>query len=118
MLERYGILTRGDGPGRGHRGGFSTLYPNSLNLEVLGTARRGYFVEGLGGARFALSGAVEGCGPCRPRDRTPSPCWPPPTRPALGSTLPWPKLESGRKAARTAGLRGGEPDRLRGSAIT
>ena len=29
------------------------------NLEMLGTARRGYFVEGLGGAQFALPGAVE-----------------------------------------------------------
>ena len=31
----------------------------SSALETLGAARRGYFVEGLGGAQFALPGAVE-----------------------------------------------------------
>ena len=40
-------------------GGFTTLYGELSNLEILGTARRGYFVEGLGGAQFALAGAVE-----------------------------------------------------------
>ena len=32
------------------------LYGELSNLEMLGTARRGYFVEGLGGAQFALPG--------------------------------------------------------------
>ena len=31
----------------------------SRSLETLGVCRRGYFVEGLGGAQFALPGAVE-----------------------------------------------------------
>jgi ATP-dependent Lhr-like helicase len=30
-----------------------------LALETIGAARRGYFIEGLGGAQFALPGAVE-----------------------------------------------------------
>ena len=40
-------------------GGFSSLYDSLAALETLGVARRGYFVEGLGGAQFALPGAVE-----------------------------------------------------------
>ena len=47
------------GAGRGRAGGFSGVYPELSQLETLGVARRGYFVEGLGGAQFALPGAVE-----------------------------------------------------------
>ena len=43
----------------GIAGGFAGLYPELSNLETLGTARRGYFVEGLGGAQFALPAAIE-----------------------------------------------------------
>lgn len=59
MLERHGIVTRETVLAEGIPGGFSSLYGELSNLEVLGTARRGYFVEGLGGAQFALAGAVE-----------------------------------------------------------
>jgi len=59
LLERYGIVTREQALAEGVPGGFSSLYPELSNLETLGTARRGYFVEGLGGAQFALGGAVE-----------------------------------------------------------
>ncbi len=59
MLERYGIVTRETVLSEGIPGGFATLYGELSNLEILGTARRGYFVEGLGGAQFALAGAVE-----------------------------------------------------------
>ena len=59
MLERHGIVTRETVLAEGVPGGFSALYGELSNLEVLGTARRGYFVEGLGGAQFALAGAVE-----------------------------------------------------------
>ena len=59
LLERYGIVTREQVLAEGVTGGFSSLYPELANLETLGTARRGYFVEGLGGAQFALGGAVE-----------------------------------------------------------
>ena len=40
-------------------GGFSSLYDQLAALETVGVARRGYFIEGLGGAQFALPGAVE-----------------------------------------------------------
>ncbi len=59
MLERYGIVTRETVLAEGVPGGFAALYGELANLEMLGTARRGYFVEGLGGAQFALPGAVE-----------------------------------------------------------
>ena len=59
MLERHGIVTRETVLAEGVPGGFTTLYGELSNLEILGTARRGYFVEGLGGAQFALAGAVE-----------------------------------------------------------
>ncbi len=59
LLERYGVLTRELVRAEGFPGGFGALYPALSALETLGAARRGYFVEGLGGAQFALPGAVE-----------------------------------------------------------
>ena len=40
-------------------GGFSAVYPVLKAAEESGRARRGYFVEGLGAAQFALPGAVD-----------------------------------------------------------
>jgi ATP-dependent Lhr-like helicase len=59
LLERYGIVTREQVLAEGIRGGFALLYDAFSQLETLGVCRRGYFVEGLGGAQFALPGAVE-----------------------------------------------------------
>ena len=59
LLERYGVLTREQVLAEGIAGGFSAIYSELTQLETLGIARRGYFVEGLGGAQFALPGAVE-----------------------------------------------------------
>ena len=59
LLERYGIVTREQVLAEGVPGGFSAIYPELSQLETLGVARRGYFLEGLGGAQFALPGAVE-----------------------------------------------------------
>ncbi len=59
LLERYGIVTREQVLAEGIAGGFSALYGSLSDLETLGVCRRGYFVEGLGGAQFALPGAVE-----------------------------------------------------------
>jgi ATP-dependent Lhr-like helicase len=113
MLERYGIVTRETVLAEGVPGGFSTLYAELGNLELLGTARRGYFVEGLGGAQFALPGAVE-----RLRSLPESEgelqllAATDPANP-YGAALPWPKPPSGRRPARAPGahvlLRDGEP---------
>jgi ATP-dependent Lhr-like helicase len=59
LLERYGIVTREQVLAEGIPGGFSAIYAELSQLETLGVARRGYFLEGLGGAQFALPGAVE-----------------------------------------------------------
>ncbi len=113
MLERYGIVTRETVLAEGIPGGFATLYAELGNLELLGTARRGYFVEGLGGAQFALPGAVERLRSLPEDDGSylvlaaTDPANP------YGASLPWPKLEGGRRPGRTPGahllLRDGEP---------
>jgi ATP-dependent helicase Lhr and Lhr-like helicase len=59
LLERYGIVTRELVLAEGIQGGFAALYDSLAQLETLGVCRRGYFIEGLGGAQFALPGAVE-----------------------------------------------------------
>ena len=69
LLERHGILTRELALAEGVPGGFAALYPELCRLETLGVARRGYFVEGLGGAQFALAGAVERLRAQRPAAR-------------------------------------------------
>jgi len=113
MLERYGIVTRETVLAEGVPGGFATLYSELSNLELLGTARRGYFVEGLGGAQFALAGAVERLRSLPEGDE--SLLLLAATDPAnpYGASLPWPKPPSGRRPARAPGahvlLRGGEP---------
>ena len=59
LLERHGVLTREAVRAEGHPGGFASVYPVLRSLEEVGRARRGYFVAGLGGAQFALPGAVD-----------------------------------------------------------
>jgi ATP-dependent Lhr-like helicase len=117
MLERYGIVTRETVLAEGVPGGFASLYGEMSNLEMLGTARRGYFVEGLGGAQFALPGAVERLRSL-PRSEgqylvlaATDPANP------YGAGVPWPRRkdggQGGRRPSRTPGayvlLRDGEP---------
>jgi ATP-dependent Lhr-like helicase len=59
LLARYGILTREAVLGEQVPGGFVGLYPVLRAFEDSGRARRGYFVEGLGGSQFALAGAAD-----------------------------------------------------------
>ncbi len=115
LLERYGILTREQVLAEGIPGGFSAIYSELSQLETLGTARRGYFVEGLGGAQFALPGAVERLRALSDREDPPlvlaavDPAQP------YGAALPWPARGGGegRRPARAPGayvvLAGGEP---------
>jgi ATP-dependent helicase Lhr and Lhr-like helicase len=118
LLERQGIVTRDGVRGEGIPGGYSAVYAELKDLETIGVCRRGYFVEGLGGAQFALPGAVERLRELR------SPGWDgaedepealvlaaaDPAQP-YGAALPWPK-RAGARAARVAGaqvvLLGGE----------
>ncbi len=114
LLERQGIVTRDGVRGEGIAGGYAAVYSQLRALETLGTCRRGYFVEGLGGAQFALGGAVERLRELRPREgeeqETLVLAAADPAQP-YGAALPWPK-RAGARAARVAGahvvLIGGE----------
>jgi ATP-dependent Lhr-like helicase len=59
LLERHGIVTRGAVAAERVPGGFAAVYPVLRAMEETGQCRRGYFVEGLGAAQFALPGAVD-----------------------------------------------------------
>jgi ATP-dependent Lhr-like helicase len=59
LLERHGVLTRESVVAEEVAGGFSAVYPVLRAMEESGRIRRGYFVDGLGAAQFALPGAVD-----------------------------------------------------------
>ncbi|MFJ5679272.1 ATP-dependent helicase [Streptomyces sp. NPDC093097] len=59
LLDRHGIVTRGAVAAEGVAGGFSAAYRVLSAFEESGQARRGYVVEGLGAAQFAMDGAVD-----------------------------------------------------------
>jgi ATP-dependent Lhr-like helicase len=59
LLDRHGVVTRETALSEGIAGGFASGYPVLKAMEEAGRVRRGYFVEGLGGAQFALPGAVD-----------------------------------------------------------
>ena len=108
-LRRHGIVTRGAVAADRVGGGFAAVYPILTALEDRGRCRRGYFVEGLGGAQFALPGAVD-----RMRaldaDETADAravvlASTDPANP-FGAALPWPErgaAEAGHRAGRKAG---------------
>ena len=91
------MLTREAVVGEGIEGGFSAVYPVLRALEEAGRIRRGYFVDGLGAAQFALAGALDRLRAVRePSDADPL------TRTAhvlaaadpanpYGAALPWPR---------------------------
>jgi ATP-dependent helicase Lhr and Lhr-like helicase len=106
LLERQGIVTRDGVRGEGIRGGYGAVYGELRALETLGVCRRGYFVEGLGGAQFALPGAVErlrelrstrGAGELEALVLAAAD----PAQP-YGAALAWPR-RAGARAARVAG---------------
>jgi ATP-dependent helicase Lhr and Lhr-like helicase len=129
LLERYGIVTREQVLAEGVKGGFAMLYDTFANLETLGICRRGYFIEGMGGAQFALPSAVErlraapglaiagdrdvpsilgraggsvGAAPSEARERTLVIAAADPAQP-YGAALAWPKREAvGSRTARPA----------------
>jgi ATP-dependent Lhr-like helicase len=114
LLERHGVLTRGAVMAEHTPGGFAAAYRVLAAFEDAGRCRRGYFVEGLGAAQFAVAGAVD-------RLRTFAPGATPAatdagralilaaTDPAnpYGAALPWPErageVAAGHKPGRKAG---------------
>jgi ATP-dependent Lhr-like helicase len=136
LLERHGIVIRGAAAAEHVTGGFGALYPVLRALEDAGQCRRGYFVEGLGAAQFALPGAVDRMRAMAESARSaagpPADPWAavPPPRPgrrvivlaatdpanAYGAALPWPERPGetagghrpGRKAGALVALADGE----------
>jgi len=108
LLERHGIVGRTAVAAEGVKGGFTGVYRILRALEERGKVRRGYFVEGLGGAQFALAGAVDRLRACRrPNDELPvhvlaamDPANP------FGALLPWPEAApDGAALRRSPGAR-------------
>ncbi|WP_223777145.1 ATP-dependent helicase [Streptomyces sp. 135] len=116
LLDRHGVVTRGAVAAEGVEGGFSATYRVLSAFEDSGQARRGYVVEGLGAAQFAMDGAVDRLrATANTRERTDS------TRPsdaqatvvlaaadpanAYGAALSWPEPPAGasHKPGRKAG---------------
>ena len=120
LLDRHGVLTRGAVAAERITGGFAAVYPVLRAMEEAGQCRRGYFVEGLGGAQFALPGAVDRmralADPPRQRLGRPSASHSPeralvlaaadPAQP-YGAALPWPdrpgETASSHRPGRKAG---------------
>lgn len=102
LLERYGIVAREHVDAERHVGGWSSVYPLLAALEDQGRIRRGWFVEGLGSAQFALPGAVDRLRATQPEAVA---RWIATTDPAnaWGSILPWPDTTG--KPRRVAGSR-------------
>ena len=59
LLERWGVVSKACLEREADVMSWDALYPVLARLEVRGEVRRGYFVEGLPGAQFALPQAVE-----------------------------------------------------------
>jgi ATP-dependent Lhr-like helicase len=59
LMDRYGVLTRGSVMAEGVPGGFGLLYRVLSRLEESGACRRGYFVDRLGAAQFAVPATVD-----------------------------------------------------------
>ncbi|TFV58605.1 ATP-dependent helicase [Mycobacterium sp. PS03-16] len=59
LLGRYGVLTKGAVAAEGVPGGFAMLYKVLTAFEDAGRCQRGYFVESLGGAQFAVASTVD-----------------------------------------------------------
>ncbi|MFI6951567.1 DEAD/DEAH box helicase [Streptomyces sp. NPDC050422] len=113
LLDRHGVVTRGAVQAEGVEGGFSAAYRVLSAFEDNGQARRGYVVEGLGAAQFAMGGAVDRLrAASTARDRTEPGADPralvlaaaDPAN-AYGAALPWPEppAGAGHKPGRKAG---------------
>jgi ATP-dependent Lhr-like helicase len=59
LLSRYGVLTKGAVAAEEVPGGFAMLYKVLTAFEDAGRCQRGYFVESLGGAQFAVASTVD-----------------------------------------------------------
>ena len=107
LLSRTGVVTRDSVARDEIDGGFSALYPVLRAMEESGRVRRGYFVEGRGGAQFAFPGAEDRLRGLRDDPDKPAALMLAATDPAqvFGAGLPWPTIREGARPQRTAGAR-------------
>ena len=106
LLSRHGVLTKGAVAAEGVPGGFAMLYKVLTAFEDSGRCQRGYFVESLGGAQFAVASTVDrlrsyldGVDPERPQCRSVVLAAADPANP-YGAALPWPSRPAEDGAAR------------------
>ncbi|MCV7257939.1 ATP-dependent helicase [Mycobacterium shimoidei] len=109
LLNRHGVLTRGAVGAEAVPGGFATLYKVLTAFEDAGRCQRGYFVESLGGAQFAVASTVDrlrsyldGVDPQRPAYRAVVLTAADPANP-YGAALPWPTTDGTARPGRKAG---------------
>jgi ATP-dependent Lhr-like helicase len=122
LLDRYGILTRGEVAAENVPGGFSAVYPVLRQGEDAGRYRRGYFIEGLGAAQFGLTGAIDRLRAMvteseRATARPAQPLVLAATDPAnpYGAALNWP--ERAHQPESETGKRGHQPARKAGALV-
>ncbi|WP_261553829.1 ATP-dependent helicase [Frankia tisae] len=115
LLDRHGIVTRGAVTGERPAGGFAAVYRVLSAFEDAGRARRGYFVESLGAAQFAVPGAVDRLRAIATaqRDAAQAPSWAPqPSRSDPGISAddrtPWAQADPGQRGS-AGGRAGGGP---------
>ena len=113
LLSRHGVLTRGAVAAEGVPGGFATLYKVLSTFEDAGRCQRGYFVESLGGAQFAVASTVDrlrsyidGFDPERPEYRAVVLAAADPANP-YGAALPWPASGGGHRTRARPGRKAG-----------
>jgi ATP-dependent helicase Lhr and Lhr-like helicase len=116
LLNRHGVLTKGAASAEGIPGGFAMLYKVLTAFEDVGRCQRGYFVESLGGAQFAVASTVDrlrtyldSVDPERREYQTVVLAAADPANP-YGAALPWPDgaHRPGRKAGALVALVDGE----------
>ena len=113
LLDRYGVVTRGSVMAEQILGGFGLMYKVLARLEEAGRCRRGYFIEHLGAAQFAVPATVDRL---RSYSEDTQLAKPEPVALALaatdpanpyGAALPWPALNeeagTGHRPGRKAG---------------
>jgi ATP-dependent Lhr-like helicase len=102
LLERYGVVTRGSVMAEGVLGGFALAYRALSGFEESGRVRRGYFIDGQGGAQFASTAAVDRLRSA-PRGAAVALAATDPANP-FGAALEWPEIaDGGHRPARKGG---------------
>ncbi|WP_024441553.1 ATP-dependent helicase [Mycobacterium sp. UM_WGJ] len=109
LLHRHGVLTRGAVAAEAIPGGFANVYKVLTAFEDAGRCQRGYFIESLGAAQFALAstvdrlrGYLDSVDPTRPDYHAVALAAADPANP-YGAALSWPAHPAAARPGRKAG---------------